>query len=343
MTKIKEGVKKLNLAFIPVRGGSKSIPLKNIKKINGRPLVYWTAKAANDSANIEKVVVATDSADIKRAVLGFGLRKVSVYDRKPENATDTASTESVMLEYIEAAHPAPGDNFILIQATSPLLSAKMIDDMLDGWKKSGADSALSCVRTKRFYWSENGTPLNYDFRARPRRQEFAGWLMENGACYINSAANILRDKCRLSGRVYAHEMPEETAVEIDDPSDWSVVEKLLREANPIPAPADKTFCFDVDGVLGEKADAKELEGDYRKNTPNKEIIALSNRLYDSGNKIILHTARGSGSGEDWRDVTERQLSDWGVKYHALYFGKPAADFYVDDRAMTLEMLKECNC
>jgi hypothetical protein len=100
--------KKMNLAFIPVRGGSKSIPLKNIKKINGRPLVYWTAKAANDSANIEKVVVATDSADIKRAVQGFGLPEVSVYDRKPENATDTASTESAMPEYIEAAHPAPG-------------------------------------------------------------------------------------------------------------------------------------------------------------------------------------------------------------------------------------------
>ena len=330
----------MNIAFIPVRGGSKSIPLKNIKIINGRPLVYWTAKAANDSANIEKVFIATDSADIKRVTLSFGLPKVSVYDRKPENATDTAGTESVILEYIDAAKPAPEDNFILIQATSPLLSAKMLDDMFSGWEKSGADSALSCVRVKRFYWSENGTPLNYDFRARPRRQEFAGLLMENGACYINSTANILRGKCRLSGRVYAHEMPEETAVEIDEPSDWNVVEKLLRAANPVPVPTDKTFCFDIDGVLGEKADAKEMEGDYRENTPNKEIIAFCNRIYDAGNKIILHTARGSGTGQDWRDVTEKQLADWGVKYHALHFGKPPADFYIDDKAMTLEMLRE---
>jgi N-acylneuraminate cytidylyltransferase len=245
-----------------------------------------------------------------------------------------------MLEYIDAANPAPEDNLVLIQATSPLLSAKMIDDMFASWKKSGADSALSCVRTKRFYWSENGAPLNYDFRARPRRQEFAGWLMENGACYINSAANILRDKCRLSGRVYVHEMPEETAVEIDEQSDWIVAEKLLRAANPEPISMGKTFCFDVDGVLGEKADAKDMDGDYSKNTPNGEIITLCNRLYEAGNKIILHTARGSGTGYDWRGVTERQLADWGVKYHALHFGKPAADFYVDDRAMTLEMLKE---
>jgi N-acylneuraminate cytidylyltransferase len=329
----------MNIAFIPVRGGSKSIPLKNTKIINGQPLVYWTAKAANDSTSIDKVVVATDGKDIKRVVLGFDLPKVSVYDRRPENAIDTSSTESVMLEYIGAGKPVASDNFILIQATSPLLSAKMIDEMFAGWRKSGADSALSCVRTKRFYWNDDGTPINYDFRARPRRQEFSGWMMENGACYINCVGSILRDKCRLSGRVYVHEMPGETAVEIDEPSDWIIVEKLLRAANPAPVPSGKTFCFDIDGVLGEKADAKDLDGDYAKNTPNEEIIALCNKLYDAGNEIVLHTARGSGTGIDWLAATEKQLADWGVKYHALHFGKPAADFYVDDKAVTLDMLK----
>jgi N-acylneuraminate cytidylyltransferase len=329
----------MNIAFIPVRGGSKSIPLKNIKIINGHPLVWWTARAANDAARIDRVVVATDSDAIRAAVRGFDLPKVELYDRRPENATDTASTESVMLEYIDAAGPDPDDNFILIQATSPLLSAAMIDDMFAGWEKSGADSALSCVRNKRFYWNEDGTPINYDFRARPRRQDFAGWLMENGACYINPVGNILRDECRLSGRVYAHEMPDETAVEIDEPSDWLVVEKLLRAANPAPAPTGKTFCFDIDGVLGEKSDAKDLGGDYAKNTPNPEIIAIANRLRDAGNKIVVHTARGSGTGTDWRAATEKQLADWGVKYDSLHFGKPAADFYVDDRAITLDMLR----
>jgi N-acylneuraminate cytidylyltransferase len=329
----------VNIAFIPVRGGSKSIPLKNIKVINGQPLVYWTTKAANDSANIERIVIATDSDDIKRVALNFGLSKIFVYERKTENSTDTASTESVMLEYINSESPAASDNLILIQATSPLLSARMIDDMFAGWCKSGADSALSCVRTKRFYWNEDGTPINYDFRRRPLRQEFTGWLMENGACYINRVENILRDKCRLSGRVYAHEMPGETAVEIDEPSDWTVVEKLLQAANPVPVPMGKTFCFDIDGVLGEKTDARDLDGDYTKNTPNKEIVALCNRIYDAGNKVVLHTARGSGTGKDWRAATEKQLADWGVKYHALQFGKPAADFYIDDKAITLDMLK----
>ncbi|MDR2870424.1 MAG: acylneuraminate cytidylyltransferase family protein [Deferribacteraceae bacterium] len=327
----------MNIAFIPVRGGSKSIPLKNIKIINGQPLVYWTAKAASDAACIDQVIIATDSAEIKRVIGNMALPKVIVYDRKPENATDTASTESVILEYLDALHYDDNDNFILIQATSPLLTTSMIDDMFAKWQASGKDSALSCIRTKRFFWNEDGTPINYDFTNRPRRQDFAGMFMENGACYINSVSNILRDKCRLSGSVFAYEMPEETAVEIDEPADWPIVEALLRRAS---LPTGKTFCFDIDGVLGEKADAKDLGGDYANNTANVAIIAICNKLYDVGNRIVLHTARGSGTGEDWRTVTEKQLTSWGVKYHSLHFGKPAADFYVDDKAMTIDMLKD---
>ena len=89
-----------NISFIPVRGGSKSIPFKNIKILAGQPLVYWTAKAANDANCIDKIVIATDSYEIKNIVNKFGLSKVKIYNRKLENAQDTSSTESVMLEYI---------------------------------------------------------------------------------------------------------------------------------------------------------------------------------------------------------------------------------------------------
>ena len=61
----------MNIAFIPVRGGSKSIPLKNIKQLNGKPLVYWTALAAEKSKYVDKIIIATDSEDIKKVVLNF--------------------------------------------------------------------------------------------------------------------------------------------------------------------------------------------------------------------------------------------------------------------------------
>ncbi len=220
----------MNTAFIPVRGGSKSIPLKNIKLLNGKPLVYWTALAAQNAKCVDKLVIATDSEEIKNTVLSFGFSKLEVYDRNPENASDTASTESVMLEYIEKIN-AEG-NFILIQATSPLLKAEHIDGMFKTLQNSDADSIFSGVREKQFHWieGENGVvPINYDYRNRPRRQDFQGIIAENGACYINSIENILRDKCRLSAKIIAYELPAETAYEIDEESDWIIVENLMKK------------------------------------------------------------------------------------------------------------------
>ena len=98
-----------NIAFIPVRGGSKSIPLKNIKILAGMPLVYWTANAANEALCIDKVIIATDSEKIKETVKELNLSKVEIYDRDKQNAQDTSSTESVMLEYIRYANLNPED------------------------------------------------------------------------------------------------------------------------------------------------------------------------------------------------------------------------------------------
>ena len=224
----------MNIAFIPVRGGSKSIPLKNIKPLNGKPLVYWTAYSAQNSKFVDKIIIATDSKEIKDTVLSFGFNKLEVYDRDSQNAQDISSTESVMLEYILKSNLKPDDEFILIQATSPLLESKHIDEMFEMYKNSDADSIFSAVREKQFHWIETSDgvkPINYDYKNRPRRQNFQGILAENGACYINTVENILRDKCRLSGKILAYEMPAETAFEIDEESDWLIVEELIKKVH----------------------------------------------------------------------------------------------------------------
>ena len=222
----------MNIAFIPVRGGSKSIPLKNIKYINEKPLVFWTTFAASNTKCIDKVVIATDSEEIKNIVLGFELPKVEIYDRNPQNAQDTSSTESVMLEYIEAAKLNENDLFFLIQATSPMLKSENIDGMFEAFEQNSADSMFTAVREKQFHWIEtkNGIePINYDYKNRPRRQEFRGILAENGACYINSVKNILKAKCRLSGKISAYELPAYTSYEIDEEADWLIVEQLMKK------------------------------------------------------------------------------------------------------------------
>lgn len=215
------------VAFVPVRGGSKSIPLKNIKELCGKPLVYWVLNALEQAPHVDEIVLATDSATIKEEVAKFEMSKVIVYDRDPQNAADSSSTESVMLEYINKSELNADDVFMLVQATSPLTSKEDIQAAVDIFNNEKYDSLLSCVRTKRFFWQDNGQALNYDYNNRPRRQDFDGLLMENGAIYINSVSNILEDENRLSGKIGIYEMPEYTAIEIDEPEDWIIIENLM--------------------------------------------------------------------------------------------------------------------
>tara|TARA_B100000900_G_scaffold414275_1_gene440488 strand:- start:594 stop:887 length:294 start_codon:yes stop_codon:yes gene_type:complete len=92
------------------------------------------------------------------------------------------------------------------------------------------------------------------------------------------------------------------------------------------------YYIDIDETI---ADTPE-DRDYNKSKPILENIQKANRLFDQGNQIIYWTARGTGSGIDWREVTEKQFETWGVKYHKLLFGKPIYDLLICDKAMNTE-------
>ncbi|MCD7771222.1 MAG: N-acylneuraminate cytidylyltransferase [Oscillospiraceae bacterium] len=251
----------MNVAFIPVRGGSKSIPLKNIKPICGKPLVYWTVKAACQCKYIDVVYIATDSDKIKDTVEEFKhgdeadtFSKAQVIGRSAESASDTASTEFAMLEFAEKYE---FDNIVLVQATSPMLTAADLDGGFELFNSEGTDSVLSVVRQYRFLWDrdENGNvnPSNYDVFHRPRRQEFDGYLMENGAFYISSKSDLIKYQNRVSGNIKAYEMCEGSAFEIDEPSDWIIIEALMRKNGLVEEkksiPEIKMFLTDCDGCL----------------------------------------------------------------------------------------------
>lgn len=217
-----------NLVFIPARGDSKSIPLKNIKEINGKPLIWWTLNSAELCPIIDKVVVATENERIKQTVLSFGFQKVEVYDRNPLTAQDTSPTIDVVLEYLNAAKLKADDLFFLLQATSPLTRSEDISGIYKKLKDDNKQTALSCVRQKRFFWRPDGYAINYDCQNRPRRQDFEGYLMENGAIYLASVGSILKEKALLVEPTAVYEMPDYTDVELDEPHDWVVVENLMK-------------------------------------------------------------------------------------------------------------------
>lgn len=211
------------VALVPLRGGSKSIPGKNIRDLAGKPLCAWVLQAAAQCPLIDAVYVSTDSEEIAEIVHSLGL-DIQLIERPAQYATDEASTESVMLHFME--HHA-FERLVTIQATSPLLNAKHLDEAIRQFKEDECDTMLSAVRSKRFFWTDDAQPINYDPLHRPRRQEFAGTLMENGAFYITKRQLLEETSCRLGGKIGIYEMPETTALEIDEPEDWHAVARML--------------------------------------------------------------------------------------------------------------------
>jgi N-acylneuraminate cytidylyltransferase len=282
------------IAFIPVRGGSKSIPLKNIKLLCGKPLVYWSMLTLEKTGTIDEMIIATDSDEIEQIILSFYFSKTRIYRRSAENADDTASTESVMLEYLEKSTLADEDIFVLVQATSPLTKTKHFSEALNLYSTNQYDSLLTCVQNYRFFWNENGTSKNYDYRQRPRRQNFDGQLMENGAFYINRVGNIKRTRNRLSGKIGIYEMPEYTATEIDELDDWIILESLMRRhiLNKEKKLSIKLFLSDVDGVLTDGGMYYSETGDESKKFNTRDGMAFE-LLHNAGIKTGIITSENT--------------------------------------------------
>ena len=98
------------------------------------------------------------------------------------------------------------------------------------------------------------------------------------------------------------------------------IPQMLKQKN-------KIYCIDIDGTL-----CTEM-CEYKDAKPIVKVIKKINDLYDNNNKIILFTARGYTSKKDWRELTEKQLKEWNVKYHELILEKPFADYYIDNKAI----------
>lgn len=238
-------------AIIPLRKGSKGIPGKNKKKMLGRPLFSWVLTEAIFS-DLDEIYVFTNDSEI----LGFIKReyywspKVKVELRDEQNASDTASTESVMIEFANVV-ANDFDILCLLQATSPMTTSEDINAVLNEIIINKKTAALTVVNTHRFIWNADGTPKNYDVFNRPRRQDFEGLLIENGAVYATTKEAFLETKSRVSGTIGLVKMEESSLVEIDSMTDWKIIEELLvnRLMKSKSHQRIDYLVLDVDGVF----------------------------------------------------------------------------------------------
>jgi len=212
-------------ALIPMRDGSKSIPNKNIKKFGGKPLCAWVLESALKSKYIDEIYVSSNSnkiLDISSKISN----KIKTIKRSNDLALDDTSTEEVLLDFCQQIE---FKNLITLQVTSPFTTNFDLDNAIKKYKKNKLDSLFTAVRSKRFYWSDNLKPINYNPKKRLMRQDFRGTLMENGAFYITSKKTLLKDKCRLGGKIGVYEMDSTHAIEIDEIEDWNILSQKIKK------------------------------------------------------------------------------------------------------------------
>lgn len=326
------------LALIPARSGSKSVKHKNIRELAGKPMLAYSIEQAQESRYINRIIVSTDSGDYAAIAREYGAE--TPFLRPAEYAADSSRDLEVFehaLGFLKENEGYVPDIVVQLRPTYPIRRISDMDAMIERLLE---DDSIDSVRTvaparevahKMWYMDGQGVmaPILKDIPEAYNmpRQELPRILYQN--------ANI--DVIRTETITEKHSMSGEKIVgyEMEDNFDIDTEEEFVRAAEYLTIRrGGKRFVFDIDGVIALKRE----DLDYAHAEPNVKMIDIVNKLFHWGNEIILFTARGYVSGMDWKETTEKQMSLWGVRYHELHLGKPNADYYVDDKMLSMDFL-----
>ena len=328
------------LAIIPARSGSKSVKHKNVRQINGKPMMVYSIEHALKSRLINRVIVSTDSEEYAKIAREYGAE--TPFIRPIEFAEDTSLDIDVFyhcLTYLKKTEGYVADIVVQLRPTYPIRNPEDIDRMIMMLQENEyADSVRSMAMAteipyKMWKKGENGTilPIATDIPEcyNMPRQELPIAYYQNACIDVVRGRVILEERSMSGKTILGYEMEEN--YDIDTEEELERAKNQLRITN-----GGKRFVFDIDGVIAKL----EPNNNYELSEANSTMIEVVNKLYDMGNEIILFTARGYVTGMDWSEVTKNQLSRWGVKYHELHFGKPNADYYIDDKFIDMNVLLE---
>lgn len=335
------------LALIPARSGSKSVPNKNIRPLLGKPLMAYSIEHAMKSRLINRVILSTDSEEY--AIIGRNYGAEVPFLRPPDISGDSSLDIEFFihaLDWLSENESYKPDVCVHLRPTHPVRNVADIDRMIEMLiNDPEADSVRSLVQNKsiipyKMWVVKEGneiTPLlNIAGVKEPfnsPRQTLPVTYFQNASVDVIRADSITQKRSLSGDKILGYIMEEEN--DIDYEEDFFKAERtLLADRLAGCEVEDKIICFDIDGVIATLVSGT----DYSLASPEMKVVQLIQRLYDKGNRIILFTARGTVTGIDWREVTQRQMQEWKVPYHELHFGKPGADFFIDDRAINISEL-----
>ena len=231
-------LKKMEIvAIIPARGGSKGVLRKNIKLLNGNPLITYSIKAAQNSQYINKVVVSTDDKEIMETALQYN---ASVpYLRPFELSTDDASTVDViihMVKYLINVENYIPDYVCVLQCTSPLRTSADIDNSISLLLSRNVDGLVSvCESEINPYWTNifDGERLKYFIekgKTITKRQDLPKIYRNNGAIYLVKTEVLLSEKSLEPKNITGYIMPIDRSIDIDTELDFKIAELIMEES-----------------------------------------------------------------------------------------------------------------
>lgn len=221
------------LFLITARGGSKGIPGKNIKKLGGKPLLYYTIDVAREITTDENICLSTDSDDIISSALEYGLKVP--FKRPDELSTDICGSYEVLLHALNyySQNGRFVDTVVLLQPTSPFRKATQVQEAMDMFS-SDLDMVVSVCKSEinpYFNLYEQKKEDQFISLSKQghfvRRQDSPEVYSLNGAIYVINAASLKKSSISKFTRIKKYEMDRISSVDIDDMLDWEWAEFLL--------------------------------------------------------------------------------------------------------------------
>lgn len=220
------------IAVIPARAGSKGVPNKNIRLLNGKPLIYYSIRNALESNYINKVIVSTDSKEVEIIAKQMGAQ---VKWRDSKLCGDDITLDSVIYDAIK---DEVADYIVTMQPTSPTLKVETLDAATGHAIKNNLDTVISVINKPHLAWKEDEVGNKYpDYKERLNRQYLPSHYLETGA-FVISKYNVVSETTRIGKKVDVYEITEQEAIDIDTFADLKYCEDIMN---------NQTVAFYVNG------------------------------------------------------------------------------------------------
>jgi len=224
------------LAIIPARGGSKSVPRKNIKLLNGEPLISYSIKMGLESKYIDRIIVSTEDNEIAEIAKGYGAEVVERPIQLSQDDTPSLPVFQQVLRYLEENEDYDPDIVVILQPTSPLRKVQDIDSCIKKLIDEKCDSVITVKKVEyALEWilkiDDGGLVKNLfnNENKAVRRQDAEDIYIPNGAVYV-AWKKVITEKDTLKGPdTRAIVMPQERSIDIDTELDFVIAEKLYKE------------------------------------------------------------------------------------------------------------------